>query len=61
MCRMFYCNYLNFSCEVNTKICQPFTNNMGNRSRTEIVGNISGCCKWRSHQDKNYVHSFSKL
>ena len=40
MCRMFYCNYLNFSCGVNTKISQPFTNNMGNRSRTEIVGNI---------------------
>ena len=37
---MFYCSYLNFSCGVNTKISQPFTNNMGNRSRTEIVGNI---------------------
>ena len=37
---MFYCSYLNFSCGVNTKISQPFTNNMGNTSRTEIVGNI---------------------
>ena len=34
---------------------------MGNRSRTEIVGNILGRCKWRNIQNKNNVYSFSKL
>ncbi|MGZ5485294.1 MAG: winged helix-turn-helix domain-containing protein [Nitrososphaeraceae archaeon] len=37
---MFYYNYLNFSCDINTEISQSLSNNMGNRSRTEIIGNI---------------------
>ena len=37
---MFYYSYLNFSCGINTKISKLHFYNMGNRSRTEIVGNI---------------------
>ena len=37
---MFYYKYLNFSCGINTKISKVHSNAMGNRSRTEIVGNI---------------------
>ena len=37
---MFYCNYLNCSCDINTKTSNHLSNSMGNRSRTEIVGNI---------------------
>ena len=37
---MFYCNYVYFSCGINTKISKSLIHNMGNRSRTEIVSNI---------------------
>ena len=37
---MFYYIYFNFSCGINIKIVNYTSNNMGNRSRTEIVGNI---------------------
>ena len=37
---MFYYSYVNFSCDINIKIVNYISNNMGNRSRTEIVSNI---------------------
>ena len=37
---MFYYSYVNFSCDINIKIVNYNSNNMGNRSRTEIVSNI---------------------
>ena len=37
---MVYYRYLNFSCGINIKILNHTSNNMGNRSRTEIVSNI---------------------
>ena len=40
MKNVFYYSYLNFSCGINIKIVNYISNNMGNRSRTEIVSNI---------------------
>ena len=37
---MVYYRYLNFSCDINIKIVNYIPNNMGNRSRTEIVAMI---------------------
>ena len=37
---MVYYRYLNFSCDINIKIVNYISNNMGNRSRTEIVAMI---------------------
>src|SRR5687768_1814382 len=34
---MFYYRYLNFSCGINIKIVNHNSNDVGNRSRTEIV------------------------
>ena len=37
---MFLYSYFSFSCGINIKIVNHISSNMGNRSRTEIVGNI---------------------
>ena len=37
---MVYYRYLNFSCSINIKIVNHISNNMGNRSRTEITESI---------------------
>ena len=37
---MVYYRYLNFSCDINIKIVNYISNNMGNRSQTEIVAMI---------------------
>ena len=37
---MVYYRYLNFSCDINIKIVNYISNNMGNRSRTKIVAMI---------------------
>ena len=37
---MVYYSHLNFSCDINIKIVNHISNNMGNRSRTEIVAMI---------------------
>jgi predicted transcriptional regulator len=37
---MVYYRYLNFSCSINIKIVNHISNNMGNRSRTEIMESI---------------------
>ena len=42
---MVYYRYLNFSCGINIKIVNYNSNNMGNRSRTEIVDSILDAAK----------------
>ena len=58
---MFLYSYFSLSCGINIKIVNHISNNMGNRSRTEIVSNILDAANRRRNQDKNYVLCISKL
>jgi predicted transcriptional regulator len=52
---------INFSCGINIKIANQISNNMGNRSRTEIVDSILDAAANKGGETKTKIMYFAFL